>query len=234
MSELPHVVIVGGGFGGLWAARGLATAPVRVTLVDRCNHHLFQPLLYQVATAGLSSPDIAAPLRHILRGQRNATVLMDEVARVDADGKAVELAGGGRLAYDYLVLATGARHAYFGHDEWAVHAPGLKTLDDALAIRRRILEAFERAESETDVLIVVSKLKKYVRDRSGMNTSDAVTQVLSDHVRELCREAIRQAGQDGRRTVLDRDFTKVLAQLGSVSVQDPASAKGEGNFRSRR
>jgi NADH dehydrogenase len=149
-SKVPHVVIVGGGFGGLWTARGLDRAPVRVTLIDRCNHHLFQPLLYQVATAGLSSPDIAAPLRHILRRQANATVLMDEVEHVDAAAKSITLAHGGRFDYDYLVLATGARHAYFGHDEWAEHAPGLKTLDDALLIRRRVLAAFERAEAETD------------------------------------------------------------------------------------
>ena len=146
----PHVVIVGGGFGGLWAARALASAPVRITLVDRCNHHLFQPLLYQVATAGLSAPDIAAPLRHILRGQRNVTVLMDEVQSVDAAARRVQLVQGGTLDFDYLLLAPGARHAYFGHDDWAEHAPGLKTLDDALGIRRQLLTAFERAEAEAD------------------------------------------------------------------------------------
>ena len=146
----PHVVIVGGGFAGLWAARGLARAPVRITLLDRGNHHLFQPLLYQVATAGLSAPDIAAPLRHIRRGQRNATVLMGEAVAVDAAKKRIALAGGGALDFDFALLATGATHAYFGHDEWAAHAPGLKTLDDALEIRRRVLTAFERAEAEAD------------------------------------------------------------------------------------
>ncbi len=145
----PNVLILGGGFGGLWATRALASAPVRVTLVDRTNHHLFQPLLYQVAMAGLSSPDIAAPLRHILRNQRNVTVLMDEVLSVDVDARRVMLANG-TLDYDYLVVATGARHAYFGHDEWARHAPGLKTLDDAFFIRRHMLEAFEFAEREAD------------------------------------------------------------------------------------
>ncbi|WP_395680827.1 NAD(P)/FAD-dependent oxidoreductase [Dokdonella sp.] len=149
MPDLPHVVILGGGFGGLWATRALATAPVRVTLVDRTNHHLFQPLLYQVAMAGLSSPDIAAPLRHILRGQRTVTVRMDEARSIDVGARRVTLAHGS-LGYDYLVLATGARHAYFGNDDWARHAPGLKTLDDALHIRRRMLEAFEAAEREED------------------------------------------------------------------------------------
>jgi NADH dehydrogenase len=146
----PHVAIVGGGFAGLWAARGLARAPVRITLLDRGNHHLFQPLLYQVATAGLSAPDIAAPLRHILRGQRNATVLMGEAVAVDPVAKRIALGGGGALAFDFALLATGATHAYFGHDDWAPHAPGLKTLDDALEIRRRVLTAFERAEAESD------------------------------------------------------------------------------------
>ena len=124
MPCLPHVVIVGGGFGGLWATRSLATAAVRITLVDRCNHHLFQPLLYQVATAGLSAPDIAAPLRHILRRQHNVTVLLDEVTSVEPGSRSVALAQGGSLDYDYLLLAPGARHAYFGHDDWAAHAPG--------------------------------------------------------------------------------------------------------------
>ena len=146
---IPHVVILGGGFGGLWATRALRRAPVRITLVDRSNHHLFQPLLYQVATAGLSGPDIAAPLRHILRRQRNVTVLMDEVRGLDIDARRVSLAHDA-LDYDYLVVATGSTHAYFGHDDWARHAPGLKTMDDALAIRRRILSAFEAAEREAD------------------------------------------------------------------------------------
>ncbi|WP_430387354.1 NAD(P)/FAD-dependent oxidoreductase [Dyella sp. 20L07] len=144
-----HVVILGGGFGGLAAARELAHADVRVTVIDRRNHHLFQPLLYQVATAGLSAPSIAAPLRQILRQQANATVLMDEALGVDIANRRVQLAQG-ELTYDFLVVATGATHAYFGHDEWMAHAPGLKTLDDAFTIRRRVLLAFERAEREDD------------------------------------------------------------------------------------
>ncbi|WPB74877.1 NAD(P)/FAD-dependent oxidoreductase [Archangium violaceum] len=144
---LPHVVILGGGFGGLYVARSLRDAPVRVTVVDRQNHHLFQPLLYQVATATLSPGEIASPIRGLLG--RETTVLLAEVTGVDVAGKRVLLADG-ELSYDYLVIATGATHSYFGHDEWAKHALGLKTIDDALEIRRRVLLAFERAERETD------------------------------------------------------------------------------------
>lgn len=147
--SLPHVLILGGGFAGLWATRALASAPVRITLVDRTNHHLFQPLLYQVATAGLSAPDIAAPLRHILRKQKNATVLLAKVIAIDPDTKKIRLEKN-EIAYDYLIVATGASHAYFGHEEWETHAPGLKTLEDAFAIRERILSAFEAAEREDD------------------------------------------------------------------------------------
>lgn len=146
----PHVVIVGGGFAGLWAARGLASAPVRITLVDRQNHHLFQPLLYQVATAGLSSPDIAAPLRHILRSQANVEVRLAEVTDIDVPARRLRLGANESIEFHYLLLATGATHAYFGHEEWAPHAPGLKTLDDALRLRRQLLLAFERAEAEVD------------------------------------------------------------------------------------
>ena len=145
---VPHVVIVGGGFGGLETARGLASAPVRMTLVDRRNHHLFQPLLYQVATAGLSAADVAAPIRKLLRRQRNTTVLLAGVTAVDAPGRRLVLDDGTTLAYDTLVLACGATTTWFGHDAWAAHAPGLKSLEDALEIRRRVLLAFEAAERE--------------------------------------------------------------------------------------
>ncbi len=145
----PHVVIVGGGFAGLAAARALRKAPVRVTLLDRRNHHTFQPLLYQVATAGLSSPDIAAPLRRILAKQHNAAVLLAEVVSVDAERSRLVLQDG-ETAYDFLVLATGVTHSYFGHDDWAAFAPGLKTLEDAIEIRRRMLLAFEAAERQED------------------------------------------------------------------------------------
>jgi NADH dehydrogenase len=144
----PRVVIVGGGFAGIHAARGLARLPVDVTLVDRRNHHTFQPLLYQVALAVLSPADIAQPIRTILRRQQNAEVLMDEVTGIDADARQIALASGAQLPYDYLVLATGATHSYFGRDDWAPLAPGLKTVEDATEIRRRVLLAFELAERQ--------------------------------------------------------------------------------------
>ena len=150
------MVIIGGGFGGLTAARALARSPARITLLDRRNHHTFQPLLYQVATAGLSPGDIASPIRWILRRQRNVRVLLAEVRAIDPTTMTLHFAGPleenglSTLAFDYLIVAAGATHAYFGHDEWQAVAPGLKTLEDGLEIRRRVLLAFERAEVETD------------------------------------------------------------------------------------
>ena len=150
MMVTPRVVIVGGGFGGLHAAKALTTAPVEVVLIDRRNHHTFQPLLYQVATAGLSAIDIAEPIRRVLRKQSNATVLMGEVTGVDLEQRVVAVSGQEGVPFDFLILATGVRDAYFGHDEWAAYAPGLKSVDDALAIRHRLLKAFEQAEVEPD------------------------------------------------------------------------------------
>jgi NADH dehydrogenase len=146
----PNVAIVGCGFAGLYCARALARAPVRVTLVDRKNHHLFQPLLYQVATAGLSAGDIAYPVRAFVRKQRNLDVVLAEVSAFDLPGRRVLLADGGAIPYDHLLVATGATHSYFGHGEWARFAPGLKTIEDALEIRRRVFMAFEEAEHELD------------------------------------------------------------------------------------
>ncbi len=148
--ERPHVLILGGGFGGLYAARALKDAPVRVTLVDRRNHHLFQPMLYQVATAGLNPSDIASPIRSILRHSRNTEVQLAEARTIDVSARRVGFTDGSVLGYDYLIVATGARHSYFGHDEWEPLAPGLKSLEDALEIRRRVLLAFEKAEREPD------------------------------------------------------------------------------------
>jgi NADH:ubiquinone reductase (H+-translocating) len=148
--EQAHVIVLGGGFGGLAATRALDVPDVRVTLVDRCNHHLFQPLLYQVATAALAAPDVSAPIRQLLWRQRNVTVLMGGVQRIEVDKKRILLEGR-HLDYDYLVLATGMTSAYFGNDKWAAFAPSLKTIGDALDIRRRILRAFESAELETSV-----------------------------------------------------------------------------------
>ena len=144
-----HVVILGAGFGGLYAARALRRAPVRVTVIDSRNHHLFQPLLYQVATAALNPSDIAAPIRSILRRQKNTTVMLGEARSVDTRRKVVLLSHG-EIPYDFLIVATGASHSYFGHEEWAEHAPGLKSIEDALAIRTRVLLAYEAAELEPD------------------------------------------------------------------------------------
>jgi NADH dehydrogenase len=147
---MKHVVIIGGGFGGLNAAKALRKAAVRVTLVDRRNHHLFQPLLYQVATATLSPGDIASPIRWILRHAPNTRIWLGDVRAIDLSSRRITLEDEAIIGYDYLIVATGTSHTYFGHDEWAPHAPGLKTLEDALAIRRRILVAFEEAERQTD------------------------------------------------------------------------------------
>jgi NADH:ubiquinone reductase (H+-translocating) len=152
MTDIPHVVIVGGGFAGLYCARQLSKAPVRITLIDRRNFHLFQPLLYQVATASLSPADIASPIRSILRRQRNVQVWLGEVVDIDVESREVRLEDGMSARYDYLVLATGATHAYFGNDHWEADAPGLKTVDDAIEMRRRFLLAFESAEREADAV----------------------------------------------------------------------------------
>ena len=144
MVSRPRILVIGGGFAGLSVVRGLGNADADLLLIDRCNHHTFQPLLYQVATAGLAAPSIAAPLRHILRRQKNVTVYLGEVQSIDPASRCLSIAGS-TMHYDYLVVATGTTHAYFGHDEWAPHAPGLKTLEDAFTIRARILNAFEQA-----------------------------------------------------------------------------------------
>jgi NADH dehydrogenase len=148
----PKVVVVGGGFGGLWAAKALSNKNVEVTLIDRKNHHVFQPLLYQVATAVLSPGEIAQPIRRILHKSKNVEVILGEVTAFDKAASQVVLADGSRVAYDYLIVAAGARHAYFGHDEWEEAAPGLKTIEDAVEIRRRVLLAFELAERDAYLL----------------------------------------------------------------------------------
>src|SRR4249919_4257190 len=208
-TSLPHVLILGGGFGGLWATRALASAPVRVTLVDRTNHHLFQPLLYQVATAGLSAPDIAAPLRHILRNQANVTVLMAEVAQVEPGANRLRFTDDSTLDYDYLVLASGAAHAYFGHDDWAPHAPGLKTLDDALAIRRRILSAFERAEAECDPARRAAWLTFAVV--GGGPTGVELAGTLAEIARHTLRKEFRNIDPGNARVMLLEAGPRVLA-----------------------
>ncbi|CAM5768045.1 NADH dehydrogenase [Labrys miyagiensis] len=147
---LHRIVVVGAGFGGLEAVNHLKGAPAAITIIDQRNHHIFQPLLYQVATASLATSEIAWPIRHIMRGRPEVTTLLAEVAGIDKEARRVLLREGGSVPYDTLILATGARHAYFGHDEWEPYAPGLKTIEDATTIRRRILLAFEKAEMETD------------------------------------------------------------------------------------
>lgn len=149
MQTRPRIIVIGGGFGGLAAVRGLRAAAADILLIDRHNHHTFQPLLYQVATGGLAAPSIAAPLRQILRAQPNVTVLLAEALQVDIERRTVA-AGGASYPYDFLIVATGSTHSYFGHEDWSRYAPGLKTLDDALRIRARILTAFERAEATPD------------------------------------------------------------------------------------
>jgi NADH dehydrogenase len=151
MSNIPHIVIAGAGFGGLNAALSLSNANCRVTVIDKNNHHVFQPLLYQVATAGLSPGEIAAPIRHILRNRKNIEVLMAEITGIDTSKQYVILSDSQEISYDYLVIATGARHSYFGHEEWERFAPGLKSIADATSIRRNILRAYEQAELEKDL-----------------------------------------------------------------------------------
>jgi len=172
-------VIVGAGFGGLWAAKALANAPAEVVVIDRENYHLFQPLLYQVATAGLSPADVAAPIRGIIGGYRNITVMLGEVMGVDVAAHAVTISGERRVSYDYLVLATGARHAYFGHDDWEAFAPGLKNIEDATEIRRRILIAFERAENETDAIEcqILMRLVIVVGGPTGVELAGAIAEL---------------------------------------------------------
>jgi len=165
----PHVIIIGAGFGGLAAAKALAKAPVDVTLIDRRNHHLFQPLLYQVATAGLTPSQIASPVRGIVRGQENARVVLAEVDEIDVAAREV-VTGARRTRFDYLIVAAGASHAYFGRDEWARHAPGLKSLEDALALRARVLTALEAAETACDP---AERARRGVGDREAVEAIDA-------------------------------------------------------------
>jgi NADH:quinone reductase (non-electrogenic) len=206
----PHVVIVGCGFGGLAAARRLDRPErVRVTLVDRANHHLFQPLLYQVATAGLSATDIAAPIRHILRRKRNLTVLMAEVRRVELDRRVVVLDEDEEIGYDCLIVATGAMHSYFGREEWSRDAPGLKTLDDALEIRRRILTAFERAEREADPLTRSTWLTFVVIGAGATGVELAGT--LAEIARHTLRGEFRHIDTRRARVILLEGGDRVLS-----------------------
>jgi NADH dehydrogenase len=204
----PRVVILGCGFGGLFAARALRGAPVEVTVLDRTNHHLFQPLLYQVATAGLAAPAVAEPIRRILARQKNATVLYGEAQRVDLAAKKVVLEDGEELAYDRLILATGATDSYFGHDEWRAHAPGLKTLEDAFEIRRRILLAFEHAERETDPAKRASWLTFVVI--GGGATGVEMAGTLAEIARHTLKGEFRRFDPRNTRVVLVEASERVL------------------------
>src|SRR5882724_679747 len=199
MNPEPRVVILGGGFGGLDAARALAGAPVRVTLVDRHNHHVFQPLLYQVATAALSPGDIASPIRWILRHQSNVEVVLGDVRAIDPAARTVTT-DREALPYDYLIVATGAAHAYFGHPEWAGRAPGLKTLDDALEMRRRVLLAFEAAERETDAA-EQRRLLTFVIVGGGP-TGVELAGALGEIARQALRQDFRHIRPESARIVL--------------------------------
>lgn len=204
----PRVVILGCGFGGLFAARALRKAPVQLTVVDRTNHHLFQPLLYQVATAGLAAPAIAEPLRSILARQKNATVLFGEAQRVDVAQRKVILENGDALEYDRLIVATGAIDSYFGHDEWRAHAPGLKTLEDAFEIRHRILLAFENAEREADPVKRAAWLTFVVIGAGATGVEMAGT--LAEIARHTLKGEFRRIDPRNARIVLVEGMDRVL------------------------
>ncbi len=208
--RLHRVVIVGGGFGGLAVARGLEHAPVRITLIDRQNHHTFQPLLYQVATAALNATDIAVPIRRVLRKQKNARVVMAEVQAIDPQRRRVRCADG-ELGYDTLVLATGATHSYFGHDDWAARAPGLKSVDDALEIRNRVLSAFEAAEREDDPA-EQARLITFVVVGGGP-TGVELAGALSEVARETLIDDFRRVDPAKAKVILLEGADRVLPAM---------------------
>ena len=218
-SEGPNVLIIGGGFGGLEAAKFLRRAPVRVTLLDRHNYHLFQPLLYQVATAALSPGDIASPIRWIFRRSPNVRVLLGDAAAIDPLRKIVSLTDGETLTYDFLIVATGSSHTYFGHDEWADAAPGLKTLEDALEIRRRVLVAFERAERESDP-IRQQELLTFILVGGGP-TGVELAGTLAEIARHTLRPEFRTIDPSRARVVLVEAGPTILPSF-PQSLRDAA------------
>ncbi len=207
LSERPRVIVIGAGFGGLEAARLLATLPVKITLIDRKNHHTFQPLLYQVATAGISPGEIAAPIRWILRGRENVEVLLGEVVDFDLQARRVKLAGL-ELSYDYLIVATGAGHSYFGHDEWELLAPGLKTIEDALEIRRRVLLAFELAERQALAKEPALPLNFVIVGAGPTGVELAGT--LAEIARQVLREEFRSIDPKRTRIILLEGGPRIL------------------------
>lgn len=226
-----QVVIVGGGFGGLLAAQGLKKAPCDVTMIDRRNFHLFQPLLYQVATGGLSPANIAAPLRSMLKKQRNTRVLLGEVVGFDLVAKTVQLKDGATVPFDTLVIATGATHTYFGHDEWADLAPGLKTIEDATEIRRRVLSAFERAERETDPA-ARKRLMTFVIVGGGP-TGVELAGAISELARQTMRFDFRNIDPRDARIVLVEGQNRVLAAFHEKSSQRAKEALEKLNVEVR-
>ena len=223
---MPHVVVVGGGFGGIATVRALRWTACRITLVDRRNHYLFQPLLYQVATAALSPADIAIPIRSVLRGQRNVSVRLGEVVGVDSGAREVVLSGG-RIPFDYLVLATGAQHSYFGRDEWSAHAPGLKSIEDATAIRSRMLRAFERAESETDPAVQFAWLTFIVV--GGGPTGVELAGALAEFARTGLGQEYQVIDPGTARVILVQSAPRVLPTFSpSLSVQAEQSLRELG------
>jgi NADH:ubiquinone reductase (H+-translocating) len=219
VSSAPHVVIIGGGFGGMAAARALKRAPVRLTMVDRRNHHLFQPLLYQVATAALNPADIASPIRRILRRQRNASVILGEASSIDTQQKIVQLLDG-EVAYDFLIVASGATHSYFGHDEWLEPAPGLKTLEDAVEIRRRVLVAYEAAEREVDAAEIANWMTFVVI--GGGPTGVEMAGALAEISRRVLERDFRKIDPGNARIILIEAGPKVLP---AMSPESSASAR---------
>ena len=215
----PHIVIIGGGFGGIAAARALKRAPVRLTMVDRRNHHLFQPLLYQVATAALNPADIASPIRRILRRQRNASVILGEASSIDTRQKIVQLLDG-EVAYDFLIVASGATHSYFGHEEWLEPAPGLKTLEDAVEIRRRVLVAYEAAEREVDAAEVANWMTFVVI--GGGPTGVEMAGALAEISRRVLERDFRKIDPGNARIILIEAGPKVLP---AMSPESSASAR---------
>ncbi|HKN12742.1 MAG TPA: NAD(P)/FAD-dependent oxidoreductase [Candidatus Binatus sp.] len=218
-SSAKHVVIIGGGFGGIAAARALKHAPVRLTMIDRRNHHLFQPLLYQVATAALNPSDIASPIRRILRRQGNASVILGEAVSIDTRRKIVQLADG-EVAYDYLIVASGATHSYFGHDEWLEAAPGLKTLEDAVEIRRRVLVAYEAAEREVDAAEVANWMTFVIigAGPTGVEMAGALAEIS----RRVLERDFRTIDPGNARIILIEAGPRVLP---AMSPESSASAR---------
>jgi NADH dehydrogenase len=212
-----RVVIVGGGFGGLWAAKALANRRVDVTLIDRKNHHVFQPLLYQVATAVLSPGEIAQPIRRILAKAKNIEVILGEVIAFDKENNVVILADGSRVTYDYVIVAAGARHAYFGHDEWEAAAPGLKTLEDAVEIRRRVLLAFELAERDAYLNSGHNELRFVVV--GGGPTGVELAGAIADIARQALAKDFKVINTRDTKVILFEGSDRVLGTFASELSQ---------------